>query len=124
VFEGRDADTGRVFYRPLGGGIKFRETGAQALAREIREETKQEITAITFQGFIENLFTLDGEARHELVLVYSADFVSSDIQNTMEFEGAEDDGNPIRVRWMDTQYFMKNPGLLVPAELLGMLKQT
>ena len=70
VFEGRDALTGREFFRPLGGAIKLGESGAEALAREIREEIKQEISDITFIGLIENRFVLDGTPRHELVLVY------------------------------------------------------
>ena len=34
----RDPDDGSHFYRPLGGGINFGETGEEAVRREFREE--------------------------------------------------------------------------------------
>jgi 8-oxo-dGTP pyrophosphatase MutT (NUDIX family) len=123
VFEGRDAITSRVFYRPLGGAIKFGETGAEALAREIREEIKQEINDITYQGFIENLFTLDGTPRHEFVLIYSARFTDETIHTQNEFKGMEDDGSVIRVSWQEISWFKDHPGVLVPPELLGIVEK-
>ncbi len=38
VFEGFDQVKNKSFFRPLGGGIKFGESGAEALQREIKEE--------------------------------------------------------------------------------------
>jgi hypothetical protein len=123
VFEGKDALSDRIFFRPLGGAIKFGESGAEALVREIREEIKQEIKDLSYQGLIENRFVLDGIPRHELVLVYSAMFIGEGIYAKNEFEGLEDDGSIIRVSWKEVAWFKQNPGLLVPPELIGMVEK-
>jgi ADP-ribose pyrophosphatase YjhB (NUDIX family) len=121
VFEGYDQVKEKAFFRPLGGAIKFGETGAEALKREIQEEIGQEIENILFQGMIESRFMLRGEPGHEIVLVYSGRFVDESIYSRMNFTGHEDDGSEIKARWMDLDYFSKNAGLLVPPELSDIL---
>jgi len=41
----------------------------------------------------------------------------------MNFLGYEEDGSVIKPKWMDTSYFEGNPGLLVPPELMEILKR-
>ncbi len=123
VFEGKDALTDRKFFRPLGGAIKFGESGTEALVREIREEIKQEISDLSYQGLIENRFALDGIPRHELVLVYSAMFSDKSLYFKDEIEGMEDDNVPIHASWKEIAWFKENPGLLVPPELMGMVEK-
>lgn len=121
VYEGYDQVKQKYYYRPLGGGLKFGETGAEALIREIKEEINQEIIQPVFLGVIENIFTCDGLPGHEIVLVYSGEFVGTTVFEQLDFFGAEDDGSPIKVRWMELQYFRENPGLFVPEELLDLV---
>lgn len=121
VFEGYDQVKEKYFYRPLGGAIKFGESGADALKREIREEIGKEIEDIRFQGMIESRFMLRGEPGHEIVLVYSGRFVDASVCTRMDFTGHEDNGSEIKVRWMEASYFSENPGLLVPPELMDIL---
>lgn len=123
VFEGYDEVKQKHFFRPLGGAIKFGETGADALKREIQEEIEFEIEDIHFQGMIENRFVLRGEAGHEIVLVYTARFSDGSVYSRKDFTGHEDDGSEIKVRWMDLSYFTEKPGLLVPPELMDMIHQ-
>jgi 8-oxo-dGTP pyrophosphatase MutT (NUDIX family) len=51
-----DPDDGSYYYRPLGGGIDFSETGEEAARRELREELGVELGSVRFLGFLENLF--------------------------------------------------------------------
>lgn len=121
VLEGWDSVKQKAFFRPLGGGIKFGEKGADALKREMLEEIGQEITEPEYLGTIESIFTCEGLPGHEIVQVYSAGFRNRDVYMASEIEGHEDDGSVIHVRWMELDYFRGNPGLLVPEELMGLL---
>ncbi len=121
VFEGFDQVKNKSFFRPLGGGIKFGETGAEALQREILEEIGYQIEDTRYLGLIENRFMLRGDPGHEIVLVYSGKFANDEIYTKMNFLGHEDDGSEINVKWVDISYFRENPGLLVPSELMDFL---
>jgi len=121
VLEGYDSVKGKHFYRPLGGGIEFGETGAQALAREILEELGEEVQSIRFLGLIEAIFNFNGDDGHELVLVYYAEFCAAEVYTREEITAQEDDGSSIRVRWMELEWFRAHPGMLVPEELLGLI---
>ncbi len=71
VQEGFDQVKMDVFYRPLGGKIKFGELGSVTVARELFEEINAEIINIQYLGTLENIFTYNGDDGHEIVLVYS-----------------------------------------------------
>lgn len=72
VEKGRDSVKGETFYRPLGGGVEFGETGADALVREFEEEIGGRLVDVRFLGTLENIFTWEGEPGHEICLVYEA----------------------------------------------------
>ena len=69
-----DPRTGGRYARTLGGAVEFGETSEQALRREIREELGAEIAAPRLLGVLENIFTIEGRERHEIVFVYDAQF--------------------------------------------------
>jgi ADP-ribose pyrophosphatase YjhB (NUDIX family) len=68
-----DPDDGSTYFRPLGGGIDFGESGEEAVRREFREELEVELGAIRYLGFLENLFEMGGEPYHELCLIFVAE---------------------------------------------------
>jgi 8-oxo-dGTP pyrophosphatase MutT (NUDIX family) len=56
-------EKGRLYYRPLGGGIQFGEYGHEAIKREIREEIGAELTDVHYLGMLENIYASEGGAR-------------------------------------------------------------
>lgn len=80
------------FYRPIGGGVEFRETSGQALEREFREELDVAVEAGPTLGTLENLFTWNGEPRHELVVCRAAEFADVTLYERERFEGVDAGG--------------------------------
>jgi ADP-ribose pyrophosphatase YjhB (NUDIX family) len=77
--KGTDSIKNTEFYRPLGGMIEFGERSTDALKREILEETNQEITNLKYITTVENIFTYEGKAGHEIVMVYDAEFTDESL---------------------------------------------
>ena len=63
------AKGGSTTYLP-GGHIEFRETGREALIREMVEETGLEVKTGRFLGVVENSFMQHGKPHAEINLVY------------------------------------------------------
>lgn len=74
VYEAEDSIKRETFCRPLGGGIHFQESGANAAKREILEELGEETENIRFLGILENIYTYEGEPGHEIVLIFNGKF--------------------------------------------------
>ena len=79
VTPGHDDIKNEDFYRLPGGGIDFGETSQQALEREMQEEFGAKITNLKLVKVIENLFTYNKWAGHEICFVYTADFIDQDL---------------------------------------------
>jgi len=120
VLEGHDTVKNEIFYRPLGGGIEFREFGIDALRREIREEISAEICNVAYLATFENIFIHQGQPLHEIMLVYNADFIDRSIYQAKEIMGQENDGSPLRVLWKPLSDFRNNGSILYPAGLLNL----
>lgn len=121
VYSGYDSVKRDHYYRPLGGGIEFGERGAAAAAREIEEELQAQVRNVRWLGMIENLFVLDGEQGHEIVLVYEADLADEALYDQCPIWGQEDDGSPIKALWKPLDDFRYGRSRLVPEGLLAML---
>jgi 8-oxo-dGTP pyrophosphatase MutT (NUDIX family) len=108
VNEINDRVKNQTFGRPLGGGIEFGETSAQAIQREIREELGLEITNLHLVGTLENIFTHLGTPGHEIVQVYDGTFVDGSAYEKSCLPGRESDGAPFNAYWRGREHFSKN----------------
>lgn len=122
VFEAFDRAKGSPFYRPLGGGIEPGETSQEAIIREIREEVSAEITDLQLVDVIENLFTNDGRAGHEIVFVYDGEFVDKTLYAQSYLEVHEDDQTKLRATWRPLEFF-NDYHRLVPKELMALFSE-
>lgn len=124
VVEGFDPTKEETFYRPLGGGVEFGEQTADALVREMKEETGLEVANLRYAGMCENIFTYLGERGHEIVLLYEADFADPAVYENDEMLCQEDDGLPFKAVWKRISEFGKeNDGPLYPDGLIEILQQ-
>ena len=89
--KGVDSVKQNEFYRPLGGMIEFGERSYEALKREILEETNQEITNLKYITTVENIFTYEGKAGHEIVMVYDAEFKDKSLYEKEDIDVTEGD---------------------------------
>jgi 8-oxo-dGTP pyrophosphatase MutT (NUDIX family) len=122
VFEGRDSVKGGTYYRPLGGGIEFGESGEQAVRREIMEELHSEIDELKHLGFLENIFVHNGRAGHEIVMVYDGVLKWSGLYEQIVMEVTEANGEEIRAMWKGLDEFGEGGSILYPDGLLEMLR--
>jgi 8-oxo-dGTP pyrophosphatase MutT (NUDIX family) len=123
VFEGVDRVTGQRYCRPLGGGVEFGELGRATLKREMREELSAEITNECYLGTLENLFSVNGERGHEIVLIYRADLLDAALYSQKYMEAVEDDGSRHPVIWATLKDIRAGQIRLVPGGLLEFLDE-
>ncbi|EJM16270.1 Zn-finger containing NTP pyrophosphohydrolase [Pseudomonas sp. GM18] len=122
VNEACDPITKQTFFRPLGGGIEFGETSAQAVVREVQEELGLAITEVRLLGTLESLFTYAGTPGHEIVQVYDAKFVDADVYELSHLNAQESDGAAFMAKWHAGASFT-NKAPLVPDGLFELLKK-
>jgi ADP-ribose pyrophosphatase YjhB (NUDIX family) len=125
VMHGYDAVKPEIFYRFLGGGIEFGETGETALRREIREEVQQEIRIVRNLGFLENIFIYAGKPHHEIIQVFLAEFIDPAVYHLEKFEVTENyegQTNPV-ASWMAISEFRDGGKILYPAGVLDALDE-
>ena len=110
------------FYRPIGGGVEFGETSAEALEREFREELDVAVTAGPTLGTIENRFTWDGEPDHEFVVLRAAEFDDESLYDREEFAGV-DAGGAVEydAGWFDLETVQNGSEPLYPERLVALL---
>jgi ADP-ribose pyrophosphatase YjhB (NUDIX family) len=73
VQTGYDKNKNQSFLRLLGGGVEFGETAEQALHREFTEELGCALQNVRFLQIYENIFEYQGEKKHEITFLFSAD---------------------------------------------------
>ncbi len=72
AIKGYDDVKEQTFFRLVGGGIEFGETGQETIKREFMEELGFEPKDIEYYTTVENIFEFNGKPGHEIILVYKA----------------------------------------------------
>lgn len=103
--ESHDPIKGESFYRPLGGGIEFGETSAEAVEREIQEEIGASVTKLRLIGTLENIFMYLGAPGHEIVQVYDGQFVDRALYERGSIPGTESNGQSFEAIWKELESF-------------------
>ncbi|PSN10075.1 NUDIX hydrolase [filamentous cyanobacterium CCT1] len=116
VHESYDSVKERGFARPLGGGIDFGETSAEAAIREIKEELGLDITEVKLLGVVENIFIYEGEPGHEMVFVYDGRFVDESLYERESLDGVEGK-RQFKAVWRSPEALRHGPYYLVPEEI-------
>ncbi|HEY1546409.1 MAG TPA: NUDIX domain-containing protein [Kofleriaceae bacterium] len=113
VYDGYDTATHERYHRPLGGGIEFGETAEVAVRRELHEELGVQLDGVALLGFLENLFTCDGRAGHQIVAVFAARLVDESLyaRDEMAFS---DNGVAGTARWVTRAAFRSDQNPLGP----------
>jgi len=85
------------FQRLLGGRIRFGESAASTVERELREELGLKVRAGRFVTMLEVFFSYRGAAGHDIAIVYEAAFEDLGAYERDNFLGIEDP--PHRALW-------------------------
>lgn len=121
AFEGYDPTKDQTYYRPPGGGIDFFEPAAQTLVREFKEEMDADLTDVAYLGTLESIFQAHGRRGHEIVRVYTARFADDRFYVQPEFTGYEDDGSPLKLKWISLDACRRGELTLYPDGLLTLI---
>ena len=94
LIDGYDSVKKQRFFVPPGGGVEFGEKSRDTIVREMMEELEQKIVNLELLGVLENIFTQESIAQHEIVFVWRADFTDEKAYALTEMIGREEDDSP------------------------------
>ena len=89
--------------------------------RELMEEINVEVGEVRYLGTLENIFTFNGTAGHEIVMIYDGALTESGLYEQAVIVGEEADGEDIRAVWKSLDEFGEERSILYPSGLLEML---
>ena len=113
-------EKGRLYYRPVGGGIDFGERGQETVRREFREELGADLENVRYLGLLENIYTYDGRRFHQLVLVYDGRLSDANLY-TLEAIFGDELGQAFKAVWMRLDEFGPGKAQVYPEGLLALL---
>lgn len=121
VERGLDRASGHEYYRAIGGGIEFGERAAEAVVREWQEELALAFAPRRLLGVIENLFTYEGRAGHEIAFVFLGDVAEASAGDPDRIRLTESDGAEHEACWIPLATLRAGGPPLYPAGTLALL---
>jgi ADP-ribose pyrophosphatase YjhB (NUDIX family) len=118
----QDPDKPEPHYSVPGGGVEFGETSEQALRREMREELGAEIADLNLLFVSEEVFVVQGQIYHAIVLLYEGRFVDSGFYNQAVIPYVEGPEPRANATWMPASVFVSGDKRLIPQRLVKMLQ--
>lgn len=95
-------DDGRIKgVRPLGGGVEFGESWAEAIVREFREELGIDVALSGTHAVLENIYSHEGTSGHEVAFICPITFPDDAFTGQDHIIFHEDDGGACVARWYD-----------------------
>lgn len=111
--------------RPLGGSVLFGETAKAAVVREFKEELGLDVRTAGQPFCMENLFTHEGAAGHEVLILFNVIFPEGAFADETRILFQEDNGVTCHAQWFDLDRLdMPGAPQLFPQGLKACLQQT
>lgn len=122
LLEQRHDESGRPFYRPLGGNIEFAEPSSGAVMREFSEETHRHVENLKYLGCLEDIRETADGLHHEVIFIYEGTVVEPDIYE-LDAIVVEEDVRRYTAYWKPIRDFEGEAAdELRPANLLTLLR--
>lgn len=102
------------FHRLVGGTIEFGETAKEAFHREILEELGTEIENVKQIDVLENIFEYEDRKGHQIVFLFTADFVNKDLYNQDQIQIIEQDYDGAIAEWVSVEEVVAGKTILYP----------
>ncbi|MBC7896881.1 MAG: NUDIX domain-containing protein [Cytophagaceae bacterium] len=122
VERGYDSVRDQHYYRAIGGGVEFGERAVSTVAREWREELGLTLVEPVLLCVLENVFTYEGRAGHEVVFVFTASVAERGAYDRSEIEGNDAEGVHHVAVWVSLDALRGGSTPLYPTGLVDLLR--